>query len=570
METNSNENFQTVSNVPDLIHSTCRQRRIDEIKNYFRTGYGSIPEALHRMILFVTYRCNLRCVYCKTISRQCTYARREKQREYDLPTFEKLLESFAQLWIRHIHFTGGEATRVRDFPAMVRAASRKGITCSLTTNGTAPPGVYRDLVKNGLREVRISIDTPVPEDFDKRVGVPGTYRRVMKSMEELVRLRDEDGREIFIIINVSIGYDNRDQLSEIIKQFAALGPNDIKLITLVQAAGDLGDFEERQKRVQEVRGFLDDFDQNRFPLLRYKLRTLFDVEAIGLKDKESRHLMKHCFIPLTERTMDMTHYYPCSIYLREGGEPLGNIWDDSLRTQQKKIFNFIRSSSCLDDPICREYCINCCKKFNLYGNSVINHTLRDPATGVDRALNLEARCTEKVHYEDVLDRMQAIEAERRHFPRDVPYRPFLVIKPSGMPVRARILELIRTCGIAVAKKVSITDWNETALRLYSFPLTEKKIFRGLILSRVLPGIETTSGAELLWLGEHYSIEDLEAVKTYIRSHFPPIRCLVHCGDDLILTTLGYLHSPTEKSYFIEHAVLSREGDDFKLLEAVGI
>ena len=568
METDSNENFQRVSNVPDLIHSICRDRRIDEIKNYFRTGYGSIPEALHRMILFVTYRCNLRCVYCKTITRQCTYERQEKVGEYDLPTFEKLLESFGQLWIRHIHFTGGEATLVRDFPAMVRAASRKGITCSLTTNGTASPRIYRDLVESGLREVRLSIDTPVPEDFDKRVGVPGTYRRVMKSMEELVRLRDEEGRDIFII-NVSIGYDNRRELPEIIKQFAALGPNDIKLITLVQAAGDLGDFEERQKSVQEVRGFLDEFGRDRFPLLRYKLRTLFDVEAIGLKDKESQHLMKHCFIPLTERTLDMTHYYPCSIYLREGGEPLGNIWDDSLRTQQEKIFDFIRSSSCLDDPICREFCINCCKKFNLYGNSVINHTLRDPATGRDRALNLEARCSEKIHYEDVLNRMQEIETERKSFPRDIPYRPFLVIKPSGILVRARILELIRACGITVEKRVSITDWNEIALRLYSFPLTEKKVFRGLTLAKVLPRLESSSGAELLWLGEHYSIQDLEAVKTYIRGHFPPIHCLIHYGDDLILTTLGYLHSPTEKSYFIENAVLRQEENNFEILEAVG-
>ena len=553
--------IRKLSRVPDLIYPACRERRIYEIEDYLRNGNGSLPSAFHRVVLFVTYRCNLRCAYCKTIERRSPSSPPTGKTEYDLARFEDLLGTLSPVTIRHIHFTGGEATLVKDLPAMVRAASEKGILCSLTTNGTAPVEVYRELVENGLAEVRLSLDTPCAEDFDRRVGRRGAHAKAMSTLGELTRLRDEQGRDVFIIINACIGYEDRRGLAEIIGRFVERKPNDIKLITMVQAATGLGDFEERQETVQRVYDMVAPLGEDRFPLLRYKLQTLFDKEAIGLKDAESRYMLKHCFLSLTERTMDAAGYYPCSVYLREGGAPLGDPWKDGLLDQQRKISAFVRSASCIDDPICRDYCIHCCKKFNLSANSVINGTLRDPRTGREEAIELEGRCEEEIPYRKIVARTRRIEEERKGFPVEAPFSPFLVIKPSGMPVRDRIRELIAARGITVRSTTAIADWNETAMRIYNHPLTEWKVLRGMVMEKVLPLVEATTTAEVLWLDGHHGIEALKALKAYIRGHFPSRRCLIRYGDDLIVTTLGYIHSPDEASYAVEYNVLTRGSID---------
>ena len=98
------------------------------------------------------------------------------------------------------------------------------------------------------------------------------------------------------------------------------------------------------------------------PLLRRKLKTVFAKDAIGI-DHEPSQPRWRCYIPLTERTVDSVSYYPCSVYLREGGEPLGRL-TDSPELQRKRSAEFVRDADCLTDPICRRYCLHCTRAFN--------------------------------------------------------------------------------------------------------------------------------------------------------------------------------------------------------------
>lgn len=538
----------------DLIYPENRSERVKEIRDVFQSRGVVLPSKLHRVTLFLTFRCNLRCSYCNTILPDKSKPWPAKGKDYDFKKFRDVIDELAPYRVQHLHLTGGEATLVKDLPRMVRYASECGIPCSLTTNGTADAALYRELVEKGLREIRISCDTHIPEDFEHTVGRMGAYQKVIKNIKELVGLRDEKRKNIYIIINMCVGQENRKRIAGFIENSIALKPDDVKLIGISHERIDLAAFDHRHQIIEEVTRYLSSFPENRFPLLRMKLKTIFAQDTYGLRDFTSRRLMKNCFVPLTERIFDSEYYYPCPVFVREGGKSLGGLDEDDFETQQQKTMSFVKSDSCMDDPICQEYCINCCKRFNLYANAIINRRVNREG-GSPEPIAFFTEYTGEVTNREILASMREIQEERCTFSGDIPFQPFLAIKPSGMPYRGEIMSHLDAEGVAVARKVEIPDWNQVALRLYSVPLTEARVFRGLILAKSLPRVESTVGGELWILQGQHTFAELDNLKKRIRAKLPPSKCLIFLQDDLILTSLSYLHSPSESNYLIEANLL---------------
>jgi MoaA/NifB/PqqE/SkfB family radical SAM enzyme len=538
----------------DLIYSDSRIARVEEMRPFFRATCPALPNRLHRVTVFLTFACNLRCIYCNTTRSTKGKPWPAKGKEYDLARFRRVIDQVIPHNVQHLHLTGGEATLVRDLPSMVEYLSHSGIPCSLTTNGTADPAMYRELVENGLKEIRISFDTHIPEDFDRIVGRKGTYRKVLNAVNELVRLRDREGKGIYIILNVCVGEQNRERIAESIQHCIALKPNDVKLIGISHERAGLAQFKDRHRIVEEVRDYLSSFPKNRFSLLRLKLKTIFARDTYGFEDLTSQRIMQHCFIPLTERIVDPDYYYPCPVYVREGGEPLGRLDEDDFKTQQEKIFAFAKGRTCVDDPICSKYCINCCKKFNLHANAEVNKKVKGPS-GLWEPIAHFTHYEGEITNEEILSTMRRVMQERKTFSPDVEYRPFIVIKPSGMSHVEKIMSHLNSWGITVQRRVRIQDWNQVALRLYSVPLTEERIFRGLLLAKALPQVESTTKSELWVLRENISFAELEELKKSVRAKLPPSQCLIFCPDEILVTNLGYLHSPSENSYLIEANLL---------------
>ncbi len=542
---------------PDLIYQDARFERIREISPCFRSDAVMPPERIHRVTLFATFRCNLSCPYCHTIHNRPRRRSPDDPVEYTLPLFRRVVDRMDVGAIDHVHFTGGEATLVKDLPDMVADAAERGIVTSLTTNGTASPRFYRELVERGLREVRISCDTHAPERFDACVGRRGAYERVRASIRELTRLRDEEGSPVHIIINMCVSRDNREELVDLVKASAALNPDDVKLIPLSQESKGLGDFGERRRVVEALEAFLADMPENRFPLLRRKLNTVFARHTWGFDDLASERLMAHCFVPLSERTVDATSYYPCPVYVREGGEPLGRL-TERFSEQQEKTLAFVRGESCREDPICRTNCINCLKVFNLTANALERKTVRG-RSGAAEPITRIATYPGVITHREVYNEMARIAAERARFRRDAPFRPFLAIKPNGMAYREKILSLIGDAGMEVSARAVIPDWNAAAMRIYSVPLTEEKVFNGLLMQRTLPLIDGTSKGELLMLKGNPDIDVLKRLKNRIRSVLPPANYIIFHREDLFVTSQRYVHTPDADSFWIEANVLGLVG-----------
>jgi hypothetical protein len=67
--------------------------------------------------------------------------------------------------------------------------------------------------------------------------------------------------------------------------------------------------------------------------------------------------------------VDRDAYYPCSVYVREGGAPIGPLTDPPA-LQRARTARFVSEGDCLSDPICRRYCLHCTRAFNSLANGV--------------------------------------------------------------------------------------------------------------------------------------------------------------------------------------------------------
>jgi len=421
----------------------------------------------------------------------------------------------------------------------------------------ADRGVYERLMAAGLSEIRISLDSHDARQFDRLVNRAGAYKRVVETISHLVHLRDQHGSRPFVIVNMCIGTRNRRRLSEFVKKTLALGPNDVKLITMVQARDKLANFDERDEITTEIDDLLSTLSPGEFPLLRYKLKTVFAAQGLGLKDLASTQLMRNCFIPLAERTMDTTYYYPCSVYLREGGKPFGKLEDDSLELQQRKIADFVSTSKCLDDPICREYCINCCKKFNLFTNARVHGTLRG-MDGADVPIVKTIVVHDHIALRDVENSARQADRDLRMCRPDAPLVPFLVIKPSGVAHKDEIYAALRKAKLDVQEEMIIPDWNMAAVGLYAKSVSRERVLRGLLLARALPEVEGQSSAILLTLKGDVDMSVLKGIKQRLRKRFPPEYCLVQQRDNIEVTALNFIHVPDPEECGREYALLMRD------------
>lgn len=364
------------SKFPDLIFPEWRAQRSERLIRHYRANknWDLSDLQLDRATVFITHRCNLVCRYCNGphLNPKFTAAQRRVwlAKEFTRATFAQVLEQFHSFGLKYIHFTGGEATLNPFLADFIESASNAGMLCALTTNGTAKPGLFRKLINCGLYEIRISIDSFVAQKYDTIVGVRGAFRRLEANLEEIVRLRDQENFKVYLILNATVGSFNFSELQDTIDKLIRLKPDDIKLLIV----GEEEDFVHQSvssEQMHEMETWLKEKNLG-YELLPLKIKGFYNSRSFGLKDAHTRANMKYCFVPLTERTLDAEHVYPCSIYLRYFGSPISSV-KKSIAQQQEEIIRFVTEHRCLEDEICFNYCTRCTREFNVE----VNRLFRD-------------------------------------------------------------------------------------------------------------------------------------------------------------------------------------------------
>ncbi len=165
---------------------------------------GAVPRVLFRdgrafdpihMFLEVTYRCNLRCNFCQYLD----IIKGEVEtvgpvKEFKTEEIKKAIDEFPKG--RLITFSGGETLVRRDFPEILRYASKTHRTHIISNGALIKEDVadlYTDLApkhawNKGLVLVGISLEGN-EQRHDEVVGRKGSFRRTIEGIEHMVRLR---------------------------------------------------------------------------------------------------------------------------------------------------------------------------------------------------------------------------------------------------------------------------------------------------------------------------------------------------------------------------------------------
>lgn len=307
--------------------------RLDDIGFYTltdeRARTASPITPLSRCELLVTDRCNFKCPYCRGVS---------TRRGYDLGWDEcrEILDQWLSDGLRNIRFSGGEPTLWPHLERAVRYVRPSVERVAISTNGTAKESMYRALVDAGVDDFSISLDACCAADGEKMSGGAGRWERVPDTIRLLA------GMGVYVTVGVVLTDDNLHETHEIVAFAQGMGVADVRIIPAAQygATADVGAL-----------------DAQGLPILEYRLGNIAAGRPFrGIADTDSCH----CWLTLDDMAVNEGQHYPCIIYLREGGEPIGAV-SDQMRTERAI---WAQTHNTHSDRICRGNCLDVCVEYN--------------------------------------------------------------------------------------------------------------------------------------------------------------------------------------------------------------
>lgn len=307
--------------------------RLEEIGFYTlsetRAKHASYKSPLWRGELVLTSRCNFACPYCRHVGG-------DDMAYVDAAKVVKLLANDS---LKNIRFSGGEPTLYRGLYDLVCLAKEVGISrVALSTNGSAERDIYEQLLIKGVDDFSISLDACCAEDVEKMTGgVKHAFDIVSKNIEWLAK-------RAYTTVGVVLTEDNANELAKIIDYASSLGVADIRIIPAAQCG-------------QYIQETSINLNLDKYPILKYRVANIKNGRSVrGLSCYDTGK----CGLVLDDIAVNHNKHYPCIIYMREGGNPIGDV-GGNIREERLKWYSQHNSHR---DPICNKNCLDVCIDYN--------------------------------------------------------------------------------------------------------------------------------------------------------------------------------------------------------------
>ncbi len=294
---------------------------------------------MKRCELIITEYCNFKCPYCRGLDSYIYEGRKLKQLSLDE------IKTVIDLWcipepLENIRFSGGEPTLHKDIKDIVRYAKLKGIKrIAISTNGSNKIELYKELVSLGVNDFSISLDACCASTGDTIAGVKDSWKIVVKNIEQLSKIT-------YVTVGVVLNNQNIKETLDIINLAASLNVSDIRVIPAAQYDNKIIDLSSLNSSVLE-----------KYPILRYRINRYITGEKVrGMVEKDS----PKCAIVLDDSAIAGGYHFPCVIYMREKGLPIGKVSSD-MRKERKEWFE---NHNCYEDEICKTNCLDVCIHYN--------------------------------------------------------------------------------------------------------------------------------------------------------------------------------------------------------------
>lgn len=294
-----------------------------------RARNASHTSRLQRCEVLVTRRCNFMCPYCRRTG----------------PSSDMSWESFRELmgyWsgLKNIRISGGEPTLWGHLEDAVALCRRSGVErIAISTNGSADSGLYVRLAAAGVNDFSVSLDACCASDAKGMAGGVDAWEEVVNNISLLSSLT-------YTTVGVVLTPDNESHVLEIVKFAEGLGVSDIRIIP----SSDHGN-------MLNYDVLLGHSMASPNPILRYRISNMASERPVrGL----SPGCNDRCPLVLDDMAVSGGSHFPCIIYLREGGAPIGKV-GPGMREER---LEWSRSHDTHGDAICSRNCLDVCRDYN--------------------------------------------------------------------------------------------------------------------------------------------------------------------------------------------------------------
>ena len=274
----------------------------------------------------VTSKCNFKCKYCNKFTG-------EFSKDLSLDDIKKNISVLSENKLKYIHFTGGEPTVRKDLCEIVKWAKLCGSRVGISTNGSADTDLYRKLVDNGVELLSISLDANSENINSVMSGKNNIFDTVVHNITEMAKITK-------VTIGTVINDNNVNEIEKIILFISDLCVNDIRISSATQY--------NKMLNIDLPKKLL-----NKHPILNYRISNFKnDRNMRGTCGTDC----KNCWMVVDDISIVGKYHFPCMVYAREKGQPIGVISDNN--TIKKERFDWLKNHDCTKDPICNKFCMD--------------------------------------------------------------------------------------------------------------------------------------------------------------------------------------------------------------------
>ncbi|MFA7287406.1 MAG: radical SAM protein [Melioribacteraceae bacterium] len=298
-----------------------------------RAMNSSATSPLWRCELILTDECNFKCPYCRGL-------RSDIAGELPFDSAMETLKYWVKDGLKNVRFSGGEPTLYPGLDLLIKFCKENNVeNIAISTNGSADIDYYKYLIKCGVNDFSISLDSGCCSIGDKMTGgITGAWNKVVDNIRELSKIT-------YVTVGVVFTDDNVYDAHNTVRLADSLGVSDIRVIPAAQ-------YDKALKMLTEVSPNLI----NKYPILKYRANKVQNGEHVrGLGG--SKNL---CRLVLDDMAVAGGYHFPCIIYMREGGDPIGVVGKNMRKEREEWMYN----NPPHKDKICSKMCLDVCVAFN--------------------------------------------------------------------------------------------------------------------------------------------------------------------------------------------------------------
>jgi molybdenum cofactor biosynthesis enzyme MoaA len=300
----------------------------------YRAKNSSVNSPLWRCELVLTDRCNFKCVYCRGL-------RGDISGEIQLPVALDIVQMWCREGLRNVRFSGGEPTLYDGLSILAQHCAENRVErIAVSTNGSASQEKYAELMLAGVNDFSVSLDACCSAVADRMSGgINGAWFKVTENIKWL-------SSRVYTTVGIVINNENISSCLDTILFADSLGVSDIRVIPSAQY----------NILIEQLRK-LPDSILSKYPILKYRVANNINGRNVrGITNNDTGR----CHLVLDDMAIAGGYHFPCIIYMREQGNPIGKI-SNNMRLERK---HWSEHHDCKKDSICCKNCLDVCIDFN--------------------------------------------------------------------------------------------------------------------------------------------------------------------------------------------------------------